>query len=104
MSRITLCMPERIDAPPPSQQIQRRRSETSHDACAIASVAMGVLMELVSRIQYHPSMLHRFLASCTKPSRVVRRLVRWRWLALNGLPSRVPVATSSTIQLVPTHS
>ena len=66
---------------PPSQQIQRRRSETSHDACAIASVAMGVLMELVSRIQCHRSMLHQFLASCTTPSGVVRRLVRWRWLA-----------------------
>ena len=26
--------------------LQRRRSETSHDACAIAWVAMGVLMEL----------------------------------------------------------
>ncbi len=58
----------------------------------------------MSRIQCHPSMLQRFLASCSKPSGAMRRLVRKRCFALNGLPSRVPVVTTSTIQLVPTHS
>ena len=32
--------------PRQSQQIQRRRSETSHDACAISLVAMGIFMQL----------------------------------------------------------
>ncbi len=51
---IIFCMLERIDANPACRnryglgllRLHRLRSETSHDACAIASVAMGVPMEL----------------------------------------------------------
>jgi hypothetical protein len=47
MSCITLCLPgaDRFKPRQP-QQIQRRRSETSHDTSAIPSVAIGVLIKL----------------------------------------------------------
>jgi hypothetical protein len=49
---------------------------------------------------------HRYMAIsnrqlCSSASGVVRRLVMNRFVALNGLPSRVPVAITSAIQLVP---
>ncbi len=51
---------------------------------------MGVLMELGVADPVPPSMLNRFLSSCGHPSGLLRRLVRKRCLALNGLPSPVP--------------
>ena len=46
-------------------------------------------------------MLQRSRTSCSRASGVVRRLVRNRWVGWNGLPSRVPLTVTSTIQLVP---
>jgi hypothetical protein len=54
MSCITLCIPKRIDAPPPigtgiasgRLRLQRRCSQAVNHACAISLVAMGLLIEL----------------------------------------------------------
>ena len=49
-------------------------------------------------------MLQRSLISLSKAAGVVRRLVMNRCLALNGLTSRLPLASSSTIQALPSQS
>ena len=55
----------------------------------------------MSRIQCQLSMLQRSRFSRSRASGQVRRLVMNRCLAWNGLPSRQPLAYSSTIQALP---
>ena len=46
-------------------------------------------------------MLQRSRTSFSRASGVVRKLVRKKWVCRKVLPSRVPTAAISTIQLVP---
>ncbi len=55
----------------------------------------------MSCIQFQLSMLQRSLTSRSRTSGVMRRLVMNRWLALNGLLSRLPDLITSAIELVP---
>ncbi len=87
--------------PRQSQQAQGRRLEASRDAFAIASVAMGVLMELgvadpVPPLDAPPVslQLQQFFWACAVAAEK-------EVYGVERLPSRVPVVTTSTIQIVP---
>ena len=87
-----------------AQQIQCRGAQHGQHTSAIAAVAVLVLVELRVADPVPAFNAPAPRISRSRASGVVRRLVRNKCLALNGLPSRLPLATSSTIQAVPGQS
>jgi hypothetical protein len=84
-----------------AQQVQRCGSQRYHHSVAVTAVAVIFFSQLgaadsVPALQA-PALPHQMQHA----SGVVRRFVMNRWMALNGLPSRIPVAITSAIQLVP---
>ena len=88
------------------KQVQGQSAQRGQHRCTGAAIAVIILMELgvVKRSQCQLSMHQRSLTSCSKAFGVVRRLVRKRCRWREGFPARLPLTTSSTIQLLPGQS
>lgn len=86
------------------KQVQGQSAQRGQHRCTGAAIAVSILMEWVSRSQCQLSMHQRSLTSCSKAFGVVRRLVRKRCRWREGFPARLPLTTSSTIQLLPGHA
>lgn len=109
MSCIARCLPEPIVGSPPnrtptsSRRLRRQRSssESTHRRVTIPSVVMGVRLKLGVA---DPVPLLNATRSFT-PFRIASGDLRWlerkRCLALNGLPSRIPLVMTATIKFVP---
>ena len=87
--------------PSQPQQVQSGGAQRGHHACAIAQVAVGVLMELgitdpVPAFNA-PAVLHQLHQGFWGGAQAGRKEVG----GLKGLPSRLTVAATSTIHLVP---
>jgi len=102
MSYITACRPSRIEPNP----VRRRRFIAAVRRAAIVPASLPrqrclSSLSWASRIQCQLLIPQCYRTRPSNASGVVRRLVIKRWVALNGLRSRVPVAITSAIQLVP---